>query len=73
MILLAIADVMAEPVATFQESSWNFGEIQYGESVEKEFDMANTGSDELKIRRIQPGILVFVSMWLFAFLLHNFK
>ena len=55
LILTGIADVIAEPVAGLQESFWNFGEIQYGESVSKEFDIVNTGSDELKIHRIQPS------------------
>ena len=55
LLLLNVADVAAETVATLQESSWNFGEIECGESVLKEFDITNTGLDELKIHRIQPS------------------
>ncbi|MBI5359645.1 MAG: DUF1573 domain-containing protein [Planctomycetes bacterium] len=54
-IFLSASDVAAESVATLQESSWNFGEIQYGESVSKEFEITNTSLDELKIHRIQPS------------------
>ena len=49
LILLGIADVATEPVASLQDAFWNFGEIQYGDSVTREFEITNTGQDELKI------------------------
>lgn len=55
LIFIIADDIAAEPAASLQESFWNFGEIQYGESVSKEFDIANAGQDELKIHRIQPS------------------
>lgn len=38
LALTRTADIAAEPAASLQESFWNFGEIQYGEAVSKEFE-----------------------------------
>jgi len=52
LILLAAVPVLAQPVISFDEESYDFGDVNQGDVLEHLFVFRNTGNEPLLIEKV---------------------
>jgi hypothetical protein len=57
LIFLLLCPVLAyaQPAISFDSQSYDFGTVPQGNSIEHIFQVSNTGSEELVIRKLVPS------------------